>query len=777
MKGRLVPLLVLVTLVAGAAWAVTRLEIETDITRFLPEGEDPRVSRVAGEVVRSELNRTITVTLEAPDEDTAAAASRAMGERLANHRDVDWVRTGPDPSLQQTFYEVYFPRRLGFAQDVSADSASLSERAEYLKTQLSLPTSPFTREIAASDPLLLFPAHLDRLAGDLRGTLRVHDGAFVTEDGRYGVVILASRATAFDADAARRLLGAIDAAFVEVDRELGGVLALEMSGVHRFAIRGEETTKADINRVSIVGTLGVLVFLFVIFRRPRYLILGNVPLIAGVASALLATTLVFERIHGLTLAFGATLIGVAIDYVAHYLNHHVLAPDPDGPAATMRRIWPGLRLGGVTTIAGIAGLAGTGYPAIQEMAFFTSVGVLGALLATRFIVPPFMPTDPTPTGIHRALAAGVSAALERVAAHRRALYAIPIAVLLLVAGGLTQVRFLDDVRVLNSLDPVLLAEDDRVRERVARVDAGRFVVAFGDDIEAALAANDRVNAVLAEAIADGEVGRQRSVATLLPSAETQRARRDALVAGDFVPRTLAALEGEGFVTASFAPFAESVEEPYAPLVPGDLEGTPLASMVAPFLLDAEGDAAVLTFVHGVRDPAALTDRLAVVDGALFFDQPAYMADSYRRFRTSVQVLLGVGLIFVLLLIFLRYRDLRRTLAAYLPAVGAGAATLGAISLLGFPLTLIHVVTLLLVLSMGVDYGVFMVESEHHDEGPTPTVVSLLIACASTVLSFGALAMSEQPALRAMGLTTAIGVALSLLFAPAAWLVIRRKDVH
>jgi predicted exporter len=152
-----------------------------------------------------------------------------------------------------------------------------------------------------------------------------------------------------------------------------------------------------------------------------------------------------------------------------------------------------------------------------------------------------------------------------------------------------------------------------------------------------------------------------------------------------------------------------------------------------------------------------------------------MADAYRRFRTSVEVLLVVGLVLVFLLIVARYRSVRSSLAAYLPAVGAGAATLGAVSLLGFPLNLIHVVTLLLVLSMGVDYGVFMVESERHEEGPIPTVVSLLIACASTVLSFGALAFSEQPALRAMGMTTAIGVLLSLLFAPAAWLVVKGDE--
>jgi len=773
MKGRLAPILALTALVAGAAWVVPRIEIETDITRFLPEGDDPRVAQVARDVVASELNRTISLTIASPEEETAAAAATAMGERLGGADDIDWVRTGPDEALQQTFYELYFPRRYGFVSVDTSDDA-LGERARYLKSQLALPTSPFTREIAAEDPFLLFPELLDGLAEDLRGTLRVHEGAFVTEDGEHGVVILASRASAFDSASARRVLLAIDEAFEAVNAELGGELSYEMSGIHRFAIRGEETTKADISRVSIAGTVGVILFLFIIFRKLRYVLLGNVPLVAGVASALIATYIAFDSIHGLTLAFGATLIGVAIDYVSHYLNHQVLAPDAAGPEATMRRVWPGLLLGGTTTIAGIAGLAGTGYPAIQEMAFFTSIGVLGALIATRWAMPPFMPPDPEPTAIHRAIADRVARALDALAAKRGALFGIPVVVVLLVAGGIMNLSFLDDVRVLTALDPELVAEDERVRDRVARVDAGRFVVAFGDDLEEALRNNDTVHAILNDAIEEGLVGRQRSLAPLLQSAEGQRLRHETTVGEEsLVARTEAALTNEGFVMEPFAPFAASLDAPYEPLTLAQIEGTSLAPLVAPFLLDTDGSAAILTFLHGVEDPELLAARLDQ-DGILWFDQPAYMGESYRRFRTSVEVLLAVGLVFVFLLIFARYRTMRRTLAAYLPAVGAGAATLGAISLLGFPLTLIHVVTLLLVLSMGVDYGVFMVESERHEEGAAPTVVSLLVACASTVISFGALAISDQPALRAMGLTTAIGVLLSFLFAPAAWLLVGAK---
>jgi predicted exporter len=88
--------------------------------------------------------------------------------------------------------------------------------------------------------------------------------------------------------------------------------------------------------------------------------------------------------------------------------------------------------------------------------------------------------------------------------------------------------------------------------------------------------------------------------------------------------------------------------------------------------------------------------------------------------------------------------------------------------------LLHVVALLLVLSMGVDYGVFLAETRDDPEGFAATVLSVLIACLSTVLAFGLLAMSASPALRAIGLTVGLGVLLSLVLAPAALLIGGRR---
>ncbi len=795
-RGRLLSLAALAVIAAAGAWGVLSLEVETDITHFLPPADDPRLTEVTRAVASSDLNRTVTLTIEAPDADVAARAARDLADRLRARRGIAWVRGGTDEDLERAFYELYFPRRLGFVSDdperigqMLGDDA-LRERARELRERLGSPMGPLIRRIAPEDPWLLFPRHLERLREAMSGSLRVHDGAFVTEDGRYAVVWLATERSPFDTAAAAEIGQAIQEDFAAVNRAHGGALSLEQSSVHRIALASERQVREDVTRVSVAGTIGVLLFLVLIFGSPRYVVLGTAPLAVGVAAAVAVSAAVFGRVHGLTLAFGATLIGVAVDYVAHSLNHHVLAPDPAGPAGTMRRIWPGLALGGLTTVAGVAALGWTGYPAIREMALFTSSGVLAALVATRAILPSWLPRQPRPTRLHSAITRAAARAIEALGARRAVLWSLPVLAFALIAAGGFRLETRDDPQALAAADPALVAEDERVRSRVARVDAGRFVVAFGDDLEAALQVNDRVHAALEDARAAGEIDTQRSLHVLLWSADLQRRNLDAVLAiDDLAARTERAYAAEGFVEGAFAPFLSCMGDRSqcncscigtcppcnsGVLGLGDLSGSALGAMVAPFVVEVEGGVAVLTFLHGVGDEEAVAARVAGVEGAALFDQSEYLSQAYGAFRARTFELLAIGVLVVVALVAVRYRSVRATVAAVAPAVLAGAGSLAFVALLGEPLTLVHAVTVLLVLSMGVDYGVFMVESAGAGEGPTPTVVSLLVACVSTVLSFGALALSSHPAMRAIGTTTAAGIGLSLVLAPAAWLLVRPR---
>lgn len=765
----------LVIVLGLAAYCAARLRVVTDITAFMADVADPKLAALSRAMANSELTRTQVLSIDDArgDADVAIAGAQALADRLQGREDIAWLRTGPGELHAEVIHNLYYPRRgylladePGVLGDMLSDDG-LRAAARELRRQLGLPTAGLIKQIAPADPLLTYPAQLRRLEAAQGGGVGLRDGHFVAGD-RHALVLLATRGSAFVAAEQAPLQATIEAEFAAINAESGGRLTLERSGVARFALASEHSMRADVGRISTVSLLGLVALFLLVFRSPRMVLLSLAPLAAGMTAALAACLALFGAIHGLTLAFGATLIGVCIDYSVHLFNHHMLDPPRGGPRVTARQIWPGLRLGALTTVAGFAGLAWTDFPGLREVAVFASTGVVVAALATRYWLPELLPMSPRTGWLQRMAAAGLSRLVAAMRRRRSAVAVLPAAALGLCVVGLPQIEWSDDVRLLTALDPEMLAEDERVRARVSRMDGGRLVVAFGADEEAALVANDAVAVRLRAAEAAGEIEAFRSLHALVWSAALQAQNAAALADPGLPARLDAAFVAEGFRAGSFEKFFSDMSQEAAVMRPADFASTPLAEAARTYRAQIEGgEVALVTLLRGVEDAEALQARLADLPEVRYFDQAGMMQAAFGRYRARTFELVMVGLAAVLAMVWLRYRRLALALAAFLPAVLAAATAMSVVALSGVTIGILHVVALLLVLSMGVDYGVFLAESRRDPGGFNATVLSVALACVSTVLGFGLLAMSQSPALRAIGVTVGLGVLLSLVLAPAA----------
>jgi predicted exporter len=754
-------------------YCATRLEVTTDITHFMPDGEDAWAARVVERFSRSALGQRLALTISGAEPDALAAASASLARRLAAVPAIARVQRGVDPEAQRHLYELYFPRRyLLFSGEPEVDyaallsDAGLRAAAGRLIAELGSVQGSLLRNLVPEDPLLAFPRVLQRLEAGREGGLLLRDGAFFSADARHAVLFVETRASALDGSAQRAALDRIAREFAAVQREHGSALVLEQSGVGRYAAHAEAAIRADVQRVSTVSSLALLLLFITLFRSLRALVLVGLPVLVGMLAATAATLAAFGQVHGATLAFGTTLIGVCVDYPLHLVVHHELGAQGRPASATLRAIWPALLLGSLTTLAGLVGFGWAAFPGIREIAFFTGAGVLAALLVTRFALPHFLAASGRAGTLQRRFAAG----LGRMTAALRRRRALALGVLgvaaALCAAGLPRLRFEDDLSSWVPAPPSLRAEDDRVRARVLAADAGRVVLTGAPSAGAALAANDRVAAVLAQAVAAGELGGFRSLNALIWSEPLQRRNLRALQQAPALrERFTRAFEDAGFEPDAFAPFLATLAAQPAPLRLPQLLASPLGPAASAFVLDAKPPAALVTYLRDVRDGAAVERRLAQVPEARYFDQRAFLRATYAAFRSRALELIGLGVLVVFLMVLVRYRALRPALAAVLPAVLAAGGALAVLALHGVTIDLFHALGLLLVLSMGEDYGVFLVETRDA-EGISATMLALVLACASTVLSFGLLAMSSIPALRSLGQVISVGVLLALLWAPA-----------
>ncbi len=726
-------------------FVATRIELRTPITEFLPAGKQRDAIELARELANAPQARTVAFTLKHGDAGAFASKLRESGLFA-------WVRGGISEEEERAFYELVFPARLGLLQlpgQGPLSDAALNERVASLRERLGGPLGMLERRFAPEDPLGSFSALLEAQL-KTRAQLTMVDRQLVTSDGAWQVVFAATKDSAFDAAAQHK----VEAAILEA---VPAGATLEWSGLSRYALLGERSVRGDIERISSLSVIGIFVLYLLIFRSLREPLLVLLPIGFGCLVATAACQLVFGYVHGLALAFGSSIIGVAEDFSTHYFAHRLVAPESESSEALMERLWPGMWLGALTTVAGISTLFASGFRGLEQMAMFGALGVIAALLCTRYALPPLSRKGAT----HRerpAVQAGVRL-LDRMAARPvLALWLVAPALLFMLAGA-PKLRFEDSLKALRTTSPALDAENTRVQQRLGLPAKGQVVVVLGDDDEQALARSEQVLERL-----QGKVA-LRSVSTLLPSLATQRARRARL--GDdptLWPRLAAALTAHGFVPAAFEPFHEALKSAPVELTPAALAASPLASsFLAPFRASLAGQVAYLTSVESEHD---LSAQLAGLEGAHYIDQEALYSAAYRDFRTRTLWLLALGLVLVLGILLARYRSVRTAGLGMLPALlGAGGA-LGVEALRGIPANLLHVIGVLLVLSMGVDYGIYALESQQHgaDDGVT-TLGSVLLAALTTVLSFGLLGLSDNPALAAVGSTVGFGLVFTVLASP------------
>ncbi len=761
-------LLIVAAALAGLL-AATRLRVVTDIRHFIPSGSDSGLSSISALLAGSPLTRTSILALRGPGAVEAAPAFHAC---LRDSGLLEWSQSGVDAQTEQATYDLYFPRRFYLP---APDASALAESAARLKRRLGGPQGSLLRPLAPKDPLLLYPDFLQGLRGTQQ--LRVEHGQFVTQDADAAVVFVRTAESAFNGSAQAEF----QALLTTCVGSSGADLHLLQSGIGRFALAAEQGTRADITRVSVVSTLAIIVTFLLLFGRIRTIVLAFAPAVVGFAFGLAGTALVTPQLHGISLAFGSALLGVGVDYAIHLMFHLDHRGDRS-VSEVVRRVRPGLVLGALTTAVGLGGMALTSFPGMRELALLGTIGITGSLAATLLLIPAFVGTLPKRRVRDRWVESS-RRCLSWTQKRGHAMGAVLGATVLAGAVGAATLEWSDGLRALHQADPAMLAEDAQVRELTGAAPLSRMVLASGPTLEDALARNDEVHAALAEATAKGELEGFRSLHPWLPSvaAQTENLRR--LRSDAFGQQLREAFRGEGFVDEAFQPFFEELATPPAePLRLEDFEGTPFEQILEPFVLHpadgaepgTEAQVVVVTWLRGELSDG-LDARLSAIDGVQLFDQQAFLDGAYGRYRAEMIRMLALGLGAVALVIVLWYRSWRIAVAAFLPALAGACGALATAAWVDDSANLIHAASLLLVCSIGADYGVFMVESRADLHDRAVTLASSAASALTTMLSFGLLAMSDNPALASVGRCVVVGVACALLSSPVAVLLNRSRS--
>ena len=756
----------LVLLLVVGGWLSQTLSFSGDLRRFLPDPRTPEQTLLIDELGEGPGSRLLLLALTGADAETLAAQSHAMAATLAADARFGLVANGASAGLDA------IPERLRpyrYLLSPTLDAQRLD--AEFLRAEiaqrvqdLGSPAGELVEPLLPSDPTL----ETLRLAEawlPARAPQTLHE-AWFDRSGTQALLLVETRAAGFDPDGQREAVEAIQAAHAGARGDDPG--SLELSGPGAFADEIGSRTAREAGWIGTVDSIGLVLLLLIAYRSWKIPLLGALPLASAGLAGLATLVLLFgDRVHGITIAFGFTLIGVVQDYPIHFFSQQRAGLSP---WRSVRALWPTLATGVAATCIAYLTFLFSGVDGLRQLAVFTIVALATAALCTRFALPALI--DPARRDVAdsprlRALWEWI----EQLPRPRWSLLALAVMALAVIAwrpGAFWQ----NDLARLTPVPAPLLERDAQLRGELGAPDVRYVLTVPAADVEAALQSSERLRPALDALVARGALDGYDMAARYLPSAALQRARQQALPPDAALRDALdAALVDSPFRGDAFEPFLADVEtaRTASPLRPGDLGGTPLATSVQGLLAGAGEGATALVSLSGLHDVDAVA-RVAAEGGARLLDMKQASESLVADYRVRILGALALAALLLVATVWIALRSPRRALRVLLPMALTTLLVVALLRALGVELTLFHLISLILAAGLGLDYALFFEHAGDSRDDQLRTLHAVIVCSLMTLLVFSLLALSSIPVLRAIGSTVALGVlsnfVLSLLVSRA-----------
>lgn len=764
--------------VLGIAWHQWQFwrapKLDTDVFALLPQDEQAPAAQQAMRQLGEQGERRVVVMLAAKDWATVQQATQAFDRSLIAAK--AGLRRVPDVGLAPQTMDFYRPWRDALLTDAQraslkqADPQALAGQA--LQRLHGLSTGQPTSWLV--DPLGLWPTWWSQRAG--LTAARPRDGLLwvADPDGQHdwAVLLYETEGSAFRLDGNRRWGDALDQAERDAQASAGKDQPIRVlsAGVPLHAEAGAAQGNREMNTIGWGSLAAVIALVWWAFMAARPVALIAVSLLVGCAVALSVTVWVFGQVHLLTLVFGASLVGVAEDFGIHYFASRLATPQTER-WAMMKHLMPGLVLALVTSVLGYLVLAVVPFPGLRQMALFSSVGLVAAFLTAVCWFPALDRGALPGSRMATRVAAGL-AHWPRLKG--RGLWTLLAVFTIVCAWGVSRLQVSDDLRQLQSSPPSLIKAQIEVGRLLQMPSPAQFFVVQGPTPQAVLQREEALKSKLAPELArlsqhGGHLGLS-AVSDWVPS-ETRQAEN----------RQLTARAEQQVLQQVSETLGEDLQRPVFKAEPIELKdwlASPASMGVRSQWLGQIGQGAdqhyaSAVLIRGLAHRAqgdALKAAGEQVEGVQWADRVSDMSGLLGRFRVTMGWLLLAGHVLVWGALALRFG--RSAWRAWLPTALASLGCLAVQGWLGEPFQLFSLLALMLLLGMGVDYGIFLLEHQGEDQGHA--WLAVLLGAISTGLSFGLLALSATPALHAFGLTLLIGLTLVCLLAPSLRLHITDK---
>ena len=777
-KRKALSIVILLIVTALCVFSALKLDYKENIADFLPT--DPEKEKYTSVYDDLSNQGQITVIFSGDDMDELMSA---LDDFESNWEESDTallvndLRCKVDESL--VFDAIDFMRQnqpLFLTDDDYKRMDSLLAEPDYvatcmqnIKRMLAFPTASFVIEGVQADPLNLYSPALQRLTA-LNATegYRVEDEYLFNDAGDKAFAFLTSPFSGSDTKNNAILVDLIDNV-INLTEENHPDVKISAVGAPTIAVTNAQQVKND-SFLSIALAI-VLIFSILMFTmaRKRNLLWLGISILFGWIFALAVIALFKASISIIVVGIGSVIVGIAVNYPLHYLDH--IKQEPNKREALKDVIQP-LVIGNITTVAAFACLIFVKAEAMHDLGLFGALMLVGTILFVMIFLPLFAVS---PKKTHKLFVDSGKPQSERW--RKIKLYTFwPLVIITLILSYFSSNTSFDaDLHNINYMteqqkeDLALLSESLNKDGETDLI----YLVAEGKDLDEALEKNEEImelseNFENSENSVSGPNG-------LLPSIEKQQHslenwadfwKNHAEIAEILEKEAVKA----GFIANAFSTFTQNIDKQYVTKSPNEMEA--LAELCKTYTLQHDSLTRIVNFV---KVPTSESEQLkqqlrqALPENSFAFSISDVGNNLVSALSDDFDYILYVCSIVVFFFLCLSFGRLELAILAFLPLTVGWAWILGIMSLSAIKFNIVNIILATFIFGQGDDYTIFITEGLLYEYAYGKKMLknyrnSVILSGILMFIGIGTLIFAKHPAMKSLAEVAIIGMATVVFMA-------------
>ncbi len=635
-----------------------------------------------------------------------------------------------------------------------------------VKSMLGFPMSAMAVEMVTNDPLNLFSPPLQRLTQLAASDSYDVDDEYVFDNKGNAYVFVNSPYPSGDTKGNSMLAAMIENTIQKTNAEFPDVV-ISAVGSPLIAASNANCIKRDsIISISIAVVL-IMVVLIVTMGRKRNILWLGFSITMGWLFALAVIVTFKPAISAVVIGIGSVLIGIAVNYPLHFLDH--IRDHTDRREALKDMVDP-LVTGNITTVSAFACLLFVKAEAMRDLGLFGSLMLIGTILFVMIFLPLFAKAGRKKKAVEDAVEES-SPILQNSKWSRYLL--LPVCAITIVLGYLsTRTQFDSDLHNINYMTPQQQRDLAMLSSSIEQSDSltTLYVASEAKSLDEALQNAESLVTDTEGYEGSGPIG-------LLPSVQQQEtALQRWQQFTQRYPDLGEQLENKavemGFRPQAFVKFTQHLSSDYAPIPPEQM--TDINQLCENYLLKRDSTWCVVGLskvpngrVEQLKDN--INSSEVASHGVFAFDISDVGSNLVTALSDDFNYILYVCSFVVFFFLWLSLGRIELAILSFLPLTVGWLWILGIMDIAAVKFNIVNIILATFIFGQGDDYTIFITEGLMYEYAYGKRRLggyrrSVIVSAVLMFIGIGALIFAKHPAMRSLAQVAIIGMATVVLMA-------------